>query len=124
MPIILVQATPPAAAAGTAGTVGDSRAAQPVMPDWRRKATGENLARVYPQHAQSANIEGRGVIRCDVTAEGAMANCVVVEETPRGEGFGEATLKLAKYFVMRPQTKDGVAVAGGSVTIPIVFRLP
>jgi TonB family protein len=116
IPIRFTLPRPPAA--------NDGRSAQTPAPDWRRKPTAENLARVYPAHAVSANIEGEGIIRCEVTAEGTLANCFVVAEGPAEEGFGEAALKLAKYFVMRPQTKDGVPVAGGVITIPIRFRLP
>jgi TonB family protein len=107
----------------TTATNGGSPPQTPA-PDWRRKPTGENLAQVYPAHAARANIEGRGIIRCEVTAEGTLTNCFVLAEGPSGEGFGEAALKLAKYFVMRPMTKDGVPVAGGVITIPIRFQLP
>src|SRR6185437_2281900 len=46
------------------------------------------------------------------------------EETPKGIGFGKATLALSRGFLMRPQTRDGVPVSGGQVNIPIAFRLP
>ena len=39
-------------------------------------------------------------------------------------GFGDAAMKLSKLFKMRPQTKDGQPVDGGTVRIPIAFRLP
>ena len=39
-------------------------------------------------------------------------------------GFGDAAMKMSKLFKMRPQTKDGQPVDGGTVRIPIRFTLP
>jgi protein TonB len=41
-----------------------------------------------------------------------------------GAGFGDAALGLSSLFHMRPMTKDGRPVSGGTVRIPIMFRLP
>src|SRR5665213_874571 len=109
--------------------MGWSAAAQPgpsiiTMPDWSAKPTGEDLAGVYPEAAMKAGLEGRATIACVTTADGLLADCQVVAEDPPGAGFGDAALTLSARFRMRPMTKDGHAVAGGKVRIPIVFRLP
>jgi protein TonB len=122
MPIILAYAEPPAAVAPAspeAATV--TQPAKITAPAWIRKPTGEDIARVYPPRAQGAGIQGRIVMKCAVTAEGRLADCMIVEETPLGEHFGEAGLKLSRLFRMRPMTKDGLPISGGSISIPIHF---
>ena len=63
-------------------------------------------------------------LRCRVDASGALTDCSVTDETPTGEGFGEAALAMSPLFHMRPMTRDGVPVAGGRINIPIRFGLP
>jgi TonB family protein len=93
-------------------------------PDWIRRPTGEDFAHYYPTKALRAEVTGRAVLSCEVTAEGALAGCKVLEDFPANFGFGEAVLKMAPLFRMRPITKDGQPVAGGVVRIPIRFLLP
>jgi protein TonB len=58
-----------------------------------------------------------------VTKDGKLVDCIIVSETPRGAGFGRATIAASRYFKMRPQTKDGVPVDGGKVIIPLRWQL-
>jgi len=105
---------PAAAAAGDAVT----------NPDWIEKPSGDELASVYPAAAQLLLIPGHALIGCRVAVSGDVEACSVIEESPRGEGFGAAALLLTPRFKMRPQRINGLAVGGAPVRIPISFALP
>ncbi len=89
--------------------------------NWLRRPTGEQVAEVYPRAAENTKTSGLAVMGCSVTASGAMNDCAIVREVPIGQGFGQAALKLSKYFLMAPTTPDGRSVAGSHVDIPIRF---
>jgi len=93
-------------------------------PDWLRRPSGAEIARYYPERAARRGVEGRAVIGCQVTASGRLADCRVTTEAPADEEFGDAALKMSRHFKMRPMTRDGVPVSGGTIRIPIRFALP
>jgi protein TonB len=119
-----------AALALTLVTGGSVTAAEPAPgtngllqhPDWLRPADSGQL-RFYPPKALEAGIQGRAVIECVVTGDGGLAQCVVIEETPAGYGFGEATIRVAAQFRMKPVSYDGEQTAGRRVRVPLRWAL-
>ncbi|MCA3739256.1 MAG: energy transducer TonB [Phenylobacterium sp.] len=93
-------------------------------PDWARRPSGEDIARYYPDRAQRMEVEGRVTLSCKVTAKGLLEGCSVVSEDPADQDFGSAAMRMTRLFKMRPQTKDGAPVEGGTVRIPLRFQMP
>lgn len=106
----------------TSASADGSKTVQDI--DWASRPTVEMLADAYPSLPMRLMIEGRAVIRCDVSDLGVLEACEVVSETPQGMGFGTGALSLAHRFRMKPKTVNGEPFAGGGVAIPVAFRLP
>ena len=126
-PIVsLTDAAPPTPVPEVATVLADPPAGPPVItrPDWIQRPTGAQLMAAYPDRALNEGVEGVASLRCVVRANGSITSCAIASETPATRGFGNAAVRLSRYFRISPQTIDGQAVDGAAVTVNIRFNLP
>jgi TonB family protein len=67
--------------------------------------------------------EGRVVVECLVAPEGALTDCLVVEETPIGHGLGARALEASAKLKMDAKSVGDTSVSGARVRIPFSFKL-
>lgn len=77
---------------------------------------------VYPEAAKASGIEGRVVVRYDVTADGSVVNAVVAASEPPGM-FDEAALTAVRSWRFRPRVDRGEVVAAPGRVSELLFRL-
>ena len=99
-------------------------ALQITAPPWRSRATGDDVAKVYPREARRQRVNAQVTMECSVDAAGRMAACDILDEQPAGYGFSEAALKLAPRFRLHATLPDGTPVEGGRIKIPLRFMGP
>lgn len=90
--------------------------------DWLKRPTPMDLHAVFPTEAYKRGISGSATINCVATIQGALTDCVAVEEFPADQGFGGAAIALTPQFLMRPATLKGVPVPS-IMSIPINFKM-
>jgi len=113
--------TPPVISNGSGGTgtTGTTEAVKgPVYVDakWTRFPDGSAFASYYPERAAQNETEGTASVQCTVLDQAGHVNCAVQSETPRGMGFGQATVRMV-------QEKGRVDTSSGDVKIGSVLRL-
>ena len=82
---------------------------------WTAAPTAADMAAAYPAKARAEGIGGGVELTCTVLRSGAMGDCDVLGESPRGYGFGPAARKLAGKL-----TAAGVP-SGTELRVPVTF---
>ena len=77
---------------------------------------------VYPVAAMAAGVEGRVVVRYDITVDGRVANAVVELAEPPG-GFDAAALAAVRSWRFRPAVQGRRLVAAQNRVSEVRFRL-
>jgi TonB family protein len=94
------------------------------ISDFESLPSSTDMAATYPSNASARGVEGTALMSCSVSDDGSLSECTVSNETPPGEGFGDAALALAPKFKLKPRTRDGMPIAGRHILIPLRFALP
>jgi len=76
----------------------------------------------YPEEARSAGVEGKVVVRYDISTEGAVINARVASAEPPGV-FDAAALATVRAWKYHPQMVKGVPQVVHNVVSTVVFRL-
>lgn len=72
----------------------------------------EERRRAHPPAALRAGRSGSAAMSCVIGLDGRLSDCEVVNESPAGQGFGQAALTLAYAFQARPPVVNGQPQAG------------
>lgn len=96
-------------------------AAQDRPAAWVKRPSRQELVGVWPVAAMKNGQGGKAVVSCMVTLQGALRDCHVVSESPRGAGFGAAGVALTAQLTMRPAVVAGTPVES-EVKIPFTWE--
>lgn len=77
----------------------------------------------YPRRAQGRGTEGYAVVEVTITTLGSVSEPVMVEEWPKGWGFGKAALKAAQKLKYSPKIVDGVPQEVKGVLYKFTFQM-
>jgi protein TonB len=99
----------------------DQLAAIPIIPPSVISAAAGNAKPEYPVAARRRQLEGRLVLRVDVTNSGSAA-AIAVAVSSGHPILDQAALDAVRGWRFNPATRGGVPVAG-VVNVPIQFRL-
>jgi protein TonB len=88
---------------------------------WQTRANASQFSAVYPQAARGASVAGRVQLNCAIQSDRSAA-CQIVGETPAGYGFGDAALRVARYYRARATLDDGTTSVGAQAALNITFR--
>jgi TonB family protein len=88
--------------------------------DWVRRPSAEDLLAVFPSEAFKRGVSGYATIDCVGTTQGALTDCVAIEESPGDMGFGGAAIALTAQFMMKPARFKGAPVQS-VIRVPIRF---
>ena len=94
-------------------------------PQWAALPDARAFNAAFPKTpSTSGATSARVIMLCRVGADGGLGDCAVESETPAGEGYGAACLKLAPLFKVRLWTSEGLPAIGGRVRAPVRYDLP
>ena len=97
----------PAPLAGAATPVPAETTARYTHARWTYPGP-EQMADLFPPRAQDERLSGTAKIVCTIAPDGLLDKCAVLDETPKGYGFGLATATaFVKFAHVDPNTVEG-----------------
>jgi TonB family protein len=87
---------------------------------WLQIPTDADMLDVYPRDALNAGANGHVRMICVMTAAGTLTDCGAASETPPGQGFGAAAVRLGHLF--RFDAADRPDLVGKRGAVNVTFR--
>ncbi|MGA0601628.1 energy transducer TonB [Caulobacter sp. KR2-114] len=88
---------------------------------WIEAPNYADVVAAYPKKARAEKRGGHVVLDCSFDGQGRMKNCSVIDEDPRGYGFGSAAKSLTARFLGPREDRDGVSLKSATTQIPFTF---
>ena len=88
---------------------------------WLAPPSGGSNWRDWPAPALRLEISGSATLKCNHDAQGQLSGCKVTEQSRPDKGFGDAALRLARTFRLRPTLSDGSPLTAGEITFKVPF---
>jgi len=88
--------------------------------NWTTAPTFADVERVYP--ARGGGAKGYVSLRCHVSADGVVRDCLTMEENPRGNGFDGAARSLTARF--HANLSEAIRKSPDPIWVNIPVRLP
>lgn len=90
---------------------------------WTKAPTYAEMAAEFPAKARKAGVGGAATLSCVFLTEGGVKDCEVLNESPRGMGFGRAAWSMSSRFVGPTKFDNGEPTKGAVVQIRFAFPL-
>jgi periplasmic protein TonB len=93
-----------------------------VAARWTRFPDSETLVSYYPARAEADEVEGLATVECTVNDAKGRVSCVVMSESPKGYGFGKATVTMVQKEG-RVDTSQGDVRVGSKLKTTVKWTL-
>lgn len=90
--------------------------------DWETRPTGGDFERHYPPNAAESGQGGVAILCCSARADGSL-DCSSAYESPGDAGFGQAAVRIAQAFRMKPADASTWSASGEQLRVPIWFLM-
>jgi hypothetical protein len=88
---------------------------------WSAAPTVAQVSEAYPQKARVTRIGGLVTLSCSFGHSGSIRDCMALDESPKGYGFGRAAKSLASDFSGPASLSDGRSTYQDSTQIVVAF---
>ncbi|MCB1667231.1 MAG: energy transducer TonB [Porticoccaceae bacterium] len=78
---------------------------------------------LYPANAVAEKVDGYAVVEVTVSIQGEVTSAKLLEEHPKGWGFGRVSLSAAPKLRYNPRIVDGKAVEMHGVLYKFTYRI-